>query len=59
MHSFLCKFLIIILSIRFNFLDSVIYDFSAIEYDITVNYTVINVVLWCSAPVGTPIRALK
>ncbi len=29
----------------------------AIEYDIIVNYTdVINVVLWCSVPVGTPIR---
>ncbi len=32
-------------------------DFSAIEYDIIVNYTdAINVVLWCSASVGTPIR---
>ncbi len=39
-------------------LDSVIYDdFRTIEYDNTVNYTdVINVVLGCSAPVGTSIR---
>ncbi len=49
----LFNYIICFYNLRYNSYD----DFSIIEYDITINYTdVINVVLWCSVPVGTPIR---